>query len=80
MAVTLTKDAVTLHDIELNDVWDQMSHAQAEGDLWCARQAGDIVQDYDTTDREGNPLRVVLVVQSLIIDHPDLGGVYEFTC
>jgi len=63
-----------------NDVWDQMSHAQAEGDLWCARQAGDIVQDYDTTDREGNPLRVVLVVQSLIIDHPDLGGVYEFTC
>jgi hypothetical protein len=74
----LTKDAVTLHDIQTNDIWDQMSHAHAEGDLQCARNTGDTIQEYETTDRAGNPLRIALVIETRMYGDPDMGGVYEF--
>ena len=77
--VTLTKDAVTLYDIEINDVWERMSHAEAQRDLNASSEVGDTVQEYDTTDRDGNPLRVVLQIGSANYDGcPDMGGVYEF--
>jgi hypothetical protein len=77
---TLTKDAVTLYDIQTNTVWDRMSHRDAEAELSAGRDAGDVHQEYDTTDRHGRPLRVVLQVYAVSYDdHPDLGGVYEFT-
>jgi len=75
--VTLTKTAATLYDITTNQVWDQMSHAQAEGDILLASKAGDHVQEHRTTDRDGNPLRIVLVTETRKYGDPDLGGVYE---
>ena len=83
MAVTLTRDTVTLYDIQTQKIWRRMDHRAAETDLAAARDLGDILQEYDTTDRDGNPLRVVL--QRAADTGPDseftldLGGVYEFT-
>ena len=78
--VTLTKTAVTLYDIEINDVWERMSHAEAQRDLNASRDIGDTIQEYDTTDRDGNPLRVVLqTARTNPYDGTqDMGGVYEF--
>ncbi|MGY0062794.1 hypothetical protein ACWY4P_40715 [Streptomyces sp. LZ34] len=67
---------VTLYDIELQQVWDTMSHQDAERGLAICRKLGDTLQDYDTTDRAGRPLRVVL---QICADRHDMGGVYEFT-
>lgn len=78
--LTLTKDAVTLYDIQINDVWERMSHRQAVRDLAVCRDLGDTLQEYDTTDYDGNPIRVVLQIGSVSYDgRPDLGGVYVFT-
>lgn len=76
--MTLTKDAVTLHDINTLTAWDRMSHARAEGDIACARNAGDRVQEYETSDRDGNPLRIAIVIETRMYGEPDMGGVYEF--
>ena len=78
---TLTKDAVTLYDIERNQDWASMSHLEAERDLATCHRLGDTIQEYDTTDRDGNPLRVVLQIAQ---PNPysgveDMGGVYVFT-
>jgi hypothetical protein len=79
MATTiLTKDAVTLYDIETNQIWDQTSHAHAEADLHSARKDGNLVQEHETTDRDGNPLRIALVIENRKYGDPDMGGVYEF--
>ena len=78
--VTLTKTAVTLYDIQINDVWEHMSHRDAERDLAICRDLGDTLQEHNTTDRYGNPLRIVLQIGSANYDgRPDQGGVYEFT-
>jgi len=78
--VTLTKTAVTLYDIQINDVWERMSHRDAERDLAICRDLGDTLQEHNTTDRYGNPLRIVLQIGSANYDgRPDQGGVYEFT-
>jgi hypothetical protein len=83
MSVTLTRDAVTLYDIQARAVWGVMSHRDAETDLDFARDQGDILHEYDTTDRDGNPLRVVY--QRSADTGPDSeytldeGGIYEFT-
>jgi hypothetical protein len=80
---TLTKTAVTLYDIQSRRVWGVMSHRDAVADLGFARDCGDVLQDYATTDRDGNPLRVVF--QRSADTGPDSeyaldeGGVYEFT-
>lgn len=77
--VTLTKDAVTQYDIATNPqaatIYTTMDVREAEAHVRCAIEVGDTIQDYDTTDRAGRPLRVVLHVCA---DIDDLGGVYEF--
>ena len=77
--VTLTKTAVTLHDIETNTVWRRMDHSAGEHELALCRSLGDTIQEYETTDRDGNPLRVVLQIDApREYAEPDQGGVYEF--
>jgi hypothetical protein len=78
-AVTLTKDAVTLYDIEQGVVWDQMSHRQTLAELAGSKSVGDTVQEYETTDRNGHPMRVVLQVGAEAYYSEDQGGIYEFT-
>jgi hypothetical protein len=77
--VSLTRDTVTLYDIEQQRAWSVMSHQDAERDLAVCRRLGDTLQDYDTTDRAGRPIRVVLQICAPDEDRHDLGGVYEFT-
>jgi len=61
-ATILTKDAVTLYDIASNTIWDQMSVAHGERDVKACYELGDTVQEYETTDRAGAPLRIVLQI------------------
>ncbi|MFE9064878.1 hypothetical protein [Streptomyces violaceusniger] len=77
--VTLTRNAVTLYDIEAQRAWSTMSHQDAERDLAACSRLGDTLQDYDTVDRAGRPLRVVLQICAPDEGRHDLGGVYEFT-
>jgi hypothetical protein len=75
----LTKDAVTLYDLETRTVWRTMSVRDGEQDVQFCYGLGDTVQEYETIDRAGNPIRIVHQ-----IDAPsayaklDQGGVYEF--
>jgi hypothetical protein len=75
----LTKDAVTQYDIATNPqgatIYNTMDTREAEAHIRCALEIGDTIQDYDTADRAGNPLRVVL---HICADIEDQGGVYEF--
>jgi hypothetical protein len=71
---------VTLYDIATNAVWRRMSAQVGAQDVAICRDLGDVVQEYDTTDRQGNPLRVVLQIDApSLYRKPDQGGVYEFT-
>lgn len=78
--ITLTKDAVTQYDIATNPQgatsYRTMDVREADAQVRCALELGDTIQEYDTTDRTGQPLRVVL---HICADIDDLGGVYEFT-
>ncbi|WP_406444526.1 hypothetical protein OHB14_36665 [Streptomyces sp. NBC_01613] len=76
--ITLTKDAVTLYDIETRTPWRTMSVAAGEYEVQLCYGLGDTVQEYETTDRAGNPLRVVFQIDAPR-EHarPDAGGVYE---
>lgn len=77
--ITLTKDAVTLYDIEENKVWRQMTVIEGESDVQTCYELGDVVQEYDTTDRDGTPLRVVYQIDApREYAKPDQGGVYVF--
>ncbi|MFM9635959.1 hypothetical protein [Streptomyces turgidiscabies] len=77
---TLTKTAVTLHDIQTRTVVRRMDHSAGETELALCHGLGDTVQEYDTTDRAGRPLRIVLQVNApREYAEPDQGGVYEFT-
>lgn len=80
MATTiLAKDAVTLYDIQTNTVWDTMSVPDGEGSVECCYDLGDTIQEYETTDRGGNPLRIVYQVNAPSeYREVDQGGVYEF--
>jgi predicted DNA-binding transcriptional regulator YafY len=79
MPVTLTKTAVTLHDIQTGTVWRRMSHRDGEYEIRLCYGLGDTVQEYDTTDRAGNPLRVVLQFDATgPYAGTDQGGIYEF--
>jgi hypothetical protein len=79
-SVILTKDAVTLYDIETNSDWRHMSVREGEQEVATCHELGDTVQEYDTTDRAGNPLRVVLQIDAPSeYAEPDRGGVYVFT-
>jgi hypothetical protein len=65
MATTiLTKDAVTLYDIQTNTIWRTMSARAAETDVATCYELGDTVHEYETTDRVGNPLRVVFQIDA----------------
>lgn len=76
---TLTKTAVTLYDIEENKVWRRMSVADGEHEVQLCYGLGDIVQEYETTDRDGTPLRVVYQIDApREYAKPDQGGVYVF--
>lgn len=78
--ITFTKTAVTVYDIASNTAWSRISHRTAEAELRDARTIGDTLHAYDTTDRRGRPLRVVLHhTQPGPDGHHDAGGVYEFT-
>lgn len=78
-ATILTKDAVTLYDIATNTIWDQMSVAHGERDVRACYELGDQVHEYDTTDRAGNPIRIVFQIAAPNpYSQPDQGGVYEF--
>lgn len=77
---TLTKDAVTLYDIRTNSVWRRMSHQDGEAELAACRRCGDTLQEYATTSRDGQRLRVVLQVDATGSQAGiDPGGIYEFT-
>lgn len=77
---TLTKTAVTLYDIESNRVWRTMSHRDGEREVQLCRNLGDVVQEYDTADRDGQPCRVVYQIDApREYAEPDRGGVYVFT-
>jgi hypothetical protein len=77
--LTLTKDAVTLYDIATNTVWDTMSVTNGESSVQCCYDLGDTIQEYETTDRAGNPLRIVLQINAPSeYRESDQGGVYEF--
>lgn len=78
-ATILTKDAVTLYDIETNTVWRTMSARDGEHEVSLCYGLGDTVQEYDTTDRAGNPIRVVFQIDAPSeYAKPGQGGVYEF--
>jgi hypothetical protein len=78
-ATILTKDAVTLYDIETRTIWNTMSVAAGQADVNACYEIGDTVQEYETIDRAGNPLRVVYQVDAVrLYSGPDQGGVYEF--
>lgn len=77
--LTLTKDAVTLYDIETSTVWRTMSVRQGEREVQLCYGLGDTVQEYETTDLDGNPIRVVLQIDAPSeYAKPDQGGVYVF--
>lgn len=77
--ITLTKTA-TLYDIESNRVWRTMSVRDGEREVQLCYGLGDVVQEYETTDRDGNPCRVVLQVDApMEYREPDQGGVYVFS-
>lgn len=79
MTVTLTKTAVTLYDVETRSIWRTMSVRDGERDVATCYDIGDTVQEYDTTDRAGQPLRVVLQIDAPRRGcKPDQGGVYVF--
>lgn len=77
--LTLAKDAVTLYDIETRTVWRTMSVRQGEYEVQLCYGLGDTVQEYETTDLDGNPIRVVYQIDAPSeYAKPDQGGVYVF--
>lgn len=74
---------VILYDIRTGRVCARMDRASAEHDLQIWRELGIPLQEYDTADRQGRPLRVVYQIDPSPPDRAgaarDLGGVYEFT-
>ncbi|MFI6251501.1 hypothetical protein [Streptomyces sp. NPDC051016] len=74
------KSIVTQYDIGTRKIWATMGREEAEAHVRCAYELGDTVQEYDTTDLSGNPLRVVLhICVTSPNPNTDQGGVYEFT-
>lgn len=76
-AVILTKDAVVLYDIKTNSAWRYTSVRDGEREVQTCYELGDAVQEYETTDRHGNRIRVVLQIDAPSeYAEPDQGGVY----
>ncbi|WP_432189857.1 hypothetical protein [Streptomyces sp. Tue6028] len=85
-------DAVAVYDIdwdlhwtpagEPRVPWDQMTAQDADNQLAFSRETGETVseQEYLTTDRTGQQLRIVLL-KTIPEAHQgaDLGAVYEYT-
>lgn len=74
---------VTQYDIATNPqattTYRTMDVREADANIRCARELGDTIREYVTTDRAGRPLRIVLHICTSIDGREDLGGVYEFT-
>ncbi|MEU1497289.1 hypothetical protein [Streptomyces sp. NPDC005732] len=70
----------TVYDIESNTVLYRLNEIDAQDDLVLHHRRGATIHEYDTTDRNGAPLHVVITVDA---SHPDRvadqGAVYEFT-
>lgn len=91
MTVTLVKDMVNVYDLNSNKFERWYDRSMAEELLAVARKQGDSLSEYDTTDRDGNPLRIVLQVENGLSEWNDYysvnadgerfdaGGVWEFS-
>ncbi|MGV9342858.1 hypothetical protein [Streptomyces sp. NPDC003688] len=88
---TTDKLDVTVYDIDWDllgqrlgrpkEAWDRMTPEDADHQLWRSRLDGETVseQEHLTTDRDGRPLRIVLLKQTPEAHlEADLGAVYEF--
>lgn len=76
---TPTTNTVTQYDIGTRKIWATMTHREANAHVRCAYELGDTVQEYDTTDRAGKPLHVVLhICVTSPNPNTDQGGVYVF--
>ncbi|KUN58424.1 hypothetical protein [Streptomyces griseorubiginosus] len=88
----MTNTLVNVHDIdwdlnwtpngEPRTPWDQITTEDADDHLVSSREMGETVceQEYLTADRDGQPLRIVLLkVAPEAHASEDLGVVYEYT-
>ncbi|WP_331724003.1 hypothetical protein [Streptomyces sp. NBC_00005] len=89
---TQSSPAVSVYDIdwdlnwtpagEPRTPWDQMTSEDADSQLDLSREMGETLseQEYSTTDRTGQPMRIVLLVTKPETHKDvDLGAVYEYT-
>ncbi|MFG2351989.1 hypothetical protein [Streptomyces phaeochromogenes] len=87
----MTAPTVSVHDIdwdlnwtpvgEPRTPWDQMSAEDADAQLDFSRESGELVaeQEYVTVDRDGRPMRIVLVFEEPEAHQDaDLGAVYQY--
>lgn len=87
----MTAPTVSVHDIdwdlnwtpvdEPRTPWDQMSAEDADAQLALSRELGETVaeQEYVTVDRDGRPMRIVLVFEEPEAHQDaDLGAVYQY--
>lgn len=88
---TQTEPTVSVHDIdwdlnwtpvgEPRTPWDQMSAEDADVQLDFSRESGELLaeQEYVTADRDGRPMRIVLVFEEPEAHQDaDLGAVYQY--
>lgn len=69
----------TIYDVESNTVLYRLDEIDAQDDLVLHHRRGATIREYDTTDRNGAPLHVVIAVDAAHPDRtPDQGAVYEF--
>ncbi|WP_406170292.1 hypothetical protein OIE52_39215 [Streptomyces canus] len=69
----------TVYDIESNTVLYRLDEIDAQDDLVLHHRRGATIHEYDTTDRNGTPLHIVITVDAPHPDRtPDQGAVYEF--
>ncbi|MFJ4925303.1 hypothetical protein [Streptomyces sp. NPDC088736] len=78
--MTVTQElTATVYDIESDTVLYRLNEIDAQDDLVLHHRRGATIHEYDTTDRNGAPLHVVITVDA---PHPDRvadqGAVYEF--
>lgn len=69
----------TVYDIESNTAPYHLNEIDAQDDLVLHHRRGATIHEYDTTDRNGTPLHVVVAIGAPRPDFtPDQGAVYEF--
>lgn len=74
-----TDPTVTVYDVETDTTLYKIPSREALRYLAMYRESGDTQYDYDTTDKDGNPVRVVLTVNAPVPGFTtDQGAVYVF--